>query len=210
MEEVKKWTSVRGSAVNGIDQICRWVRQRLEVADKWLEALPAQETPVEPEAPMINQVPISTDTDGSIYNGTGYKDNARLSSSGGVSSSAQNGSVVTGFIPWEHGDVIRMKGAIWLGAYNNDGTHWYIIFYNADKTATVNGYVPLDSYINGDHAGHFDVSYDSTTGVTTFKLIDTSLTTGFTQRIRDAKYFRLNAKGSGADLIVTVNQEITE
>ena len=32
-----------------------------------------------------NQVPKSTDTNGSIYNGTGYKDNTRLSSSGGVS-----------------------------------------------------------------------------------------------------------------------------
>ena len=58
-----------------------------------------------------NQVPLSTDTDGSIFNGKGYKDNVRLSSSGGVSSSAQNGSVTTGFLPW-YGDttILRIKG----------------------------------------------------------------------------------------------------
>ena len=39
-------------------------------------------------ANFTNQVPISTDTDGSIFNGVGYKDNVRLSSSGGISSSA--------------------------------------------------------------------------------------------------------------------------
>lgn len=39
IEEVKRWPSVRGSSVNGIDQICRWVRQRLEVTDAWVQAL---------------------------------------------------------------------------------------------------------------------------------------------------------------------------
>lgn len=39
MEDVKKWSSIRGSSVNGIDQICRWVRQRLEAADEWANAL---------------------------------------------------------------------------------------------------------------------------------------------------------------------------
>ena len=52
VEEAKRWPSVRGSSVNGIDQICRWVRQRLEVCDAWVDALPAQETPVEPEKPV--------------------------------------------------------------------------------------------------------------------------------------------------------------
>lgn len=45
IEESKRWPSVRGTSVNGIDQICRWIRQRLEATDAWLDALPAQETP---------------------------------------------------------------------------------------------------------------------------------------------------------------------
>ena len=64
---------------------------------------------------FTNLVPLSTDTDGSIFNGVGYKDNTRLSSSGGVSGSAQTGSATTGFMPCTAYDVIRLKGATWLG-----------------------------------------------------------------------------------------------
>lgn len=211
LEDVKLYPTILGSGVNGIDQICRWVRQRLEACDKWANALPAQETPVEPEEPekMVNQVPISTDTDGSIYNGTGYKDNTRLSSSGGVSGTAQNGSVVTGFIPYEFGDVIRMKGATWLGNASNG--HWYINFYRPDKTLVTNAAIPVMSYESGTYNGHLSVVYDATTNVTTFSLDNPDATTGLTQYLKseNAAFFRLNAKGNGADLIVTVNQEIT-
>jgi hypothetical protein len=74
---------------------------------------------------FTNQVPISTDTDDSIFNGVGYIENRRLSSSGGLSSSAQNGSVTTGFIPF-YGDstVIRMKGVEWKMATPNYGGHF--------------------------------------------------------------------------------------
>jgi len=215
VEEVKRWPSVRGSSVNGIDQICRWVRQRLEATDAWLAALPAQETPVEPEEPvvMVNQVPISTDTDGSIYNGTGYKDNARLSSSGGVSGSALNGSVVTGFIPFKNTDIVRMKGAQWLGATaaNGGGTHhYYFNLYDSNKTYITNGGMADESYAN-THASQVSVVYDETTGVTTFQIIDpTNTATGaFRAAAQKAMWFRINAYGKGADLIITVNQEIT-
>ena len=209
IEEVKKWPSVRGSAVNGIDQICRWLRQRLEVTDKWINALPAQETPVEPDVPvvMVNQVPISTDTDGSIYNGTGYKDNARLSSSGSVSGTAQNGSVVTGFIPYTPHQTIRIKGATWS---HISGQHYYISFYDANKALLADGYMPADSWSNGTFDYAISVVYDSTTGVTTFSWVDPNQTTGFAKAIRNAKFFRINAYGKGSDLIITVNQEITD
>jgi hypothetical protein len=39
LEDVKKYPTIMGSSVNGIDQICRWVRQRLEATDKWIEEL---------------------------------------------------------------------------------------------------------------------------------------------------------------------------
>lgn len=204
MEDVKRWPSVRGSSVNGIDQICRWVRQRLEAADAWLDALPAQEAPAEPEAPMVNQVPISTDTDGSIYNGTGYKDNARLSSSGGVSGSAQNGSVVTGFIPYTSLGIIRIKGATWANGV--DGMHWYINAYDANKTFKAS--VAAQGYAEGSYAGMSAV-YDESTGVTTIDFSGMSSGNATRAAFEQAAYFRINAKGKGADLIVTVNQEIT-
>lgn len=204
MEEVKKWTSVRGSAVNGIDQICRWVRQRLEVTDKWLEALPAQETPVEPDAPMVNLVPTSTDTDGSIYNGVGYKDGVRLSSSGGISSTPQGNSVTVGFMPWQSCGVIRIKGATF--PYNT-GEHHYVNFYKEDKTF----YYALEADAQQETTGAYsavDITYDETTGVTTIDCSKFTAGTAIGDAVVNAKYFRLNAIGKGADLIVTVNQEI--
>ena len=207
IEDVKKYPTILGSGVNGIDQICRWVRQRLEKCDEWINALPAQETPVEPEEPveMVNQVPISTDTDGSIYNGTGYKDNARLSSSGSVSSSAQTGSVVTGFIPVTATDVIRIKGATWLGLTTEEHGHYYIAFYDSSKTLLAQS-VPTSAY-EYSYTTALSITYDETTGVTTFDVNEGST---FATNIANAAYFRINAYGSGADLIVTVNQEITE
>lgn len=45
MEDVKRWPAVPGSSVNTIDQIGRWLHQRLEAVDAMVDALPAQEDP---------------------------------------------------------------------------------------------------------------------------------------------------------------------
>lgn len=155
-----------------------------------------------------DQVPISTDTDGSKYNGCGYKDNARLGSNGSVSGSTQTGSVVTGFIPWTPYQPIRIKGATWGSV---SGEHYYIHFYDANKTNVQDSSsaVSADAYAGGNFKSHMTVTYDSSTGVTTFSFDNPNLTTGLTYRIKNAKYIRLNAKGIGKDLIVTVNEEIT-
>lgn len=205
VEDVKLYPTILGSGVNTIDQIGRFVRQRREAMVEWLNALPAQETPVEPEQPaeMVNQVPISTDTDGSIYNGTGYKDDARLSSSGGVSSSAQTGSVVTGFMPYTKDSIIRMKGAEWLNATANYQGHFYLNFYKSDKSF-IEGAVSQNYESN--YATQMNATYDATTGITTFAIIDGS---DMQIRLASAAYFRINAYGKGSDLIITVNQEIT-
>lgn len=214
LEDVKLYPTILGSGVNTIDLIGRFVRQRLETCDAWVDALPAQETPdqpVEPEEPveMVNQVPISTDTDGSIYNGTGYKDNVRLSSSGGVSGTAQNGSVTTGFIPWTNTDVIRIKGAEWLDATTNYTGHFYLNLYNASKAFVTGGVMSSQAY-QTDYSTQMSVAYDAATGVTTFQMIDPTGGSGeFRSAAKSAAYFRLNAYGKGVDLIVTVNQEIT-
>lgn len=53
-----------------------------------------------------NQIPISTDKDGSIYNGKGYKENT-YDNNGNVGSNSTTD--LTGFIPCKAGDVIRVK-----------------------------------------------------------------------------------------------------
>lgn len=151
-----------------------------------------------------NQVPISTDTDGSIYNKVGYKDDARLSSSGGVSSSAQAGSVVTGFIPWQSRGIIRIKGGTFP---KNDTGHYYINFYNADKTYYYGG----DDNSFAQTSGAFSKmvhTYDEATGVSTLDFSGMNTGTAIGDAAINASYFRINLKGKGADLIITVNEPI--
>lgn len=155
-----------------------------------------------------NQVPISTDTDGSIYNGVGYKDNVRLSSSGGVSSSAQNGSVTTGFIPFPDGDktVIRMKGVIWKNVYDVVASgHYYINFYDSNKKFLV--YLSVGEHENYTHV--VTITRDAN-GVETVLWSETyGDTNSLLNNVRNkAKYIRINAYGKGADMIVTINEEI--
>ena len=159
---------------------------------------------------FTNQVPISTDTDGSIFNGTGYKENVRLSSSGGISSSAQNGSVTTGFIPFPNGDktIIRMKGVEWLNAFANHSGHYYVLFYDANKNILVQGnYLASSDYNRFSHV--VTVTRDAN-GIETF-VFNEDYGTGnvWFQAVRNqAKYVRITAYGKGADFIVTINEEI--
>lgn len=155
---------------------------------------------------FVNQVPISIDTDGSIFNGIGYKENVRLSSSGGISSSAQNGSVTTGFIPW-YGDTtyLRMKGVEWLNATANYGGHFYVNCYDANKkfldylaTAELGSYAHIVT-VTKDSNGVETIKFSETYGTANTKL----------QFFRQAKFIRLTARGKGANMIVTINEEIT-
>lgn len=52
-------------------------------------------------------IPTAIDTDGSIYNGTGFMEGYRISSSGNVSASSSFGH--TGYIPFKRDEVIYMK-----------------------------------------------------------------------------------------------------
>lgn len=164
---------------------------------------------VEVAPTYTNQVPISTDTDGSIFNGVGYKENVRLSSSGGISGSAQNGSVTTGFIPW-YGDTtyLRMKGVEWLNAHTHG--HYYIIPYDANKKPMGGGgqYISSGEYSGGSLSHIVTVTRDAN-GVETVKFSETYGTNNtYLQAFRNAKYIRINAYGKGADMIVTINEEI--
>lgn len=156
---------------------------------------------------FTNQVPISTDTDGSIYNGTGYKDNTRLSSSGGVSGSAQNGSVTTGFMPFPTGDktVIRMQGIEWLNTTKNYGGHYYINFYDSSKKFV--NYISSQAF--ADYA-HVMTGARDENEVETFSFNQEYGTTNmFLQDVRNkAKFIRITAYGKGKDFIVTINEEI--
>ena len=161
---------------------------------------------------FINRVPISEDTaPNSIFNGSGYIENKRLSSSGDISSNPQDGSVTTGFIPFHNGDktVIRMKGVEWENSSTLHGGHHYIIFYNGNKKVvdTSNHLIeaPADGIrhiltITRDADGIETITFNQTYGSSN-ALLD---------HIRnDAKWIRITAYGKGDDFIVTTDEEIT-
>lgn len=157
----------------------------------------------------VNQVPISIDTDGSIFNGTGYIENKRLSTSGGLSGSAQTGSVTTGFIPWK-GDktYLRMKGVEWLNAYvDGQANHYYLNAYDSNKKYL--DYLAAAEYRAGNFNHIVTVTRDAN-GIETIKFSETYGTTNTKlQCFRNAAYIRITALGKGANFILTINEEIS-
>lgn len=93
----------------------------------------------------INQIPISVDLDGSVFNGVGYQTNKRIDYASGdvvdATTNAPNASV-TGFIPFAPGDILYFYRVPWniatdLGEIN-------IILYEEDKVTKVNNVNPSD------------------------------------------------------------------
>lgn len=56
----------------------------------------------------VNQLSISIDADGNVYDSDGWKGGVRLSASSG-SEKTQNGAAVTGFMPVKSSDIVRFK-----------------------------------------------------------------------------------------------------
>jgi hypothetical protein len=145
-----------------------------------------------------NQVPISIDTDGSIFNGgLGYIENYRLNSSGTLTTENSN-LISTGFIPFYQGDIIRMDWASWRPFSG----YCYICFYDASFTllGSINqGVGSSDRTVRGNVST--STSITTSHGITTFNPV-------FTSNGNRAAYCRVNGVGKGADMVVTINEEI--
>ena len=153
-------------------------------------------------AAYTNQIPISTDTDGSIFNVVGYKQGYRLNSSGNVADAASGNAstdwFVTGFIPVKGGDVIRFSGAYVegnLGGVNN----WY---YDSSKVKGKLTFTP-HSFIN-NLAGTKNLFKACDYNEDEQRLYSFTLKDNV-----EAGYMRFTLFGNGANAIVTVNEEIS-
>lgn len=152
-----------------------------------------------------NWVPVSTDTDGSIYNGAGYIDGYRLSSSGSLK--IQDNTVTTGFIKATKNDVVRMAGTKWNECA---GYNYFAIYddnYNLIDTLNYDGYG--DASTHGWSFGCSDYRVDEANtyvyvedGITRF---DIAMNANY-----DYAYIRISAYGSGEEMIITVNEEIID
>ena len=169
-------------------------------------------TAVKSAPSYINQIPLSTDSSGAIYNGgLGYKNGFRLSSSGEEKANAA--SFVTGFIPVKAGDVIRFSGAYIAGeaaVMNN-----YMFKANHTKvtgSTTINGvsidYNPLTpySFFASPKKETVRVLYGPMEIDETNQRV-LSMTIPNTGGIAYAR-FTLNV-ADGANAIITINEEIT-
>lgn len=139
----------------------------------------------EPET-MVNQLAISTDVNGNIYNGTGWKANTRYSASSSAESD-YTGVYLSGFIPVNQGDVVRLKN---VGlTTSGDTARINIAVFGSDKTACWEGV----------NVAALQERYSA--------VLDAGTVTQFTVN-ENIKYFRINATYLGDDSIVTVNQVI--
>lgn len=140
-----------------------------------------------------NQLPISTDTDGTVFNGVGYKADSYLSS-GNVGT--KSGYYATGFIPVKAGDTIYFKNC----TIQADQSYHRFCFYKSDKTYfTIKGMVssqlPADTKVTivyGDDGNVASITFAGDGYYAT----------------NDLGYIRFCCSYLGADSIVTVNEPI--
>jgi len=139
---------------------------------------------------VTNQLPISTDTDGSIYNGVGYKADSYISS-GNVST--KSGYYTTGFIPVSPGDTLYFENC----GFGNQNSYNRIAFYDSSKSylssrqfspanaanANITFNLDADGYVESAVVG--DVFY-----------------------MADVAYARICCPYFGEDSVITVNEVI--
>jgi hypothetical protein len=141
-----------------------------------------------------NLVPTSIGTDGSVYNGVGYKADYRLNSSG--TETSLTGAICSGFIPYNN-EVIRAWGctASTVGSTGN-----YLALYDSSFTKIYVG--QFKDAFNGtyeEYNGKYLMTIDpSTISNATYK-----------SNIESAKYIRVGfASCAPSDFVVTLNEEI--
>lgn len=150
----------------------------------------------------VNQVSISIDLDGSIYNGCGYVNGMRLRSTGALAANVN--SSVTGFIPVTPGDTIRMSG--WDFSLNSNGNCIGVF----DETFNILGsftMIPAQYGVFKENADCKAYGFQSVT-------MENGIYTWVVPPLAAICYIRVNGYDNaltypGPTMIVTVNQEIS-
>ena len=139
-----------------------------------------------------NQIPISTDDSGNIYNGKGWKENTYVQPSG---DSYISGYEATGYIPCKIGDVIRLKNI----TFTKGDAYCSITFFKSDKTRINRAQGNSGWYLDTEFSGVLDAN----NSYTQFTIKNT---TGMTT---NTAYIRITAKHIDNNSIITINEEIT-
>ena len=161
----------------------------------------------EPDVPKFtNQVPLSTESDGvTIYNsGLGYKTGYRLRSGG--AEATQTGGTITGYIPVNAGDVVRIFDisdvvidgtGTGINVYDSSYTHIGQAASNGAYGIFVNAYNEYSWGNSGINEGNGVFRWTVPPAESGVAFIRVSVRANSTTAL-------------GSNLIVTVNEEITE
>ena len=138
-----------------------------------------------------NQIPISTDASGAVYNSKGWKENTWVN---GGNENYNWGTYATGFIPCKVGDVIRLKNV----TFNTSNSYGRLSFFKSDKTyigqVQSNGTWYLDTEFKGvkDTSGNYvEWTIKSVSGISA-----------------NCAFIRITAQGLTNASIITINEPI--
>lgn len=154
---------------------------------------------VEQGEAYTNQIPLSVDANGDIFNEVGYLDDARLSS--GLAEQSNAGSFITGFIPVKAGDVLRVYSGYMKVDHGNAGI-LNMGAYDGDKVAI--GGCAMSTALNGE-AMFSDIETDEQGYAVAFTV---NPKWSFFDNWSDLAYLRLSMIGSGQKAVLTVNEQI--
>lgn len=161
-----------------------------------------------------NWVPLSINADGTIYNGgLGYKEGYRIRSGG--AEDAQGSAVCTGFIPYRQGDILRIYPKYARLNSQNAFNFSDAEFNNLGQiTSATTRYGICVATNYGDQWRTMMVDMGSQTGDITTLDISGIGNAGDIAYVRVTVPFNHPAAGdgcyvtSGADIIITVNEEL--
>ena len=181
-DELAKRAQLAPEFANSIDD-CTDTSKLYVLPDGYLYAYTLTET-----AAYTNQIPISTDDDGSVF---GWIANRRVNSSGSVVE--VSGYNMTGYIPCTRSDVLRLSA----GAFSENTGYNGIALFDSDKAW-------LNTYNRAVLATCANVSLND----------DGSAEIAFTSYNFDSAaafaYVRVWGAGIGDDAAITVNEEISD
>lgn len=138
---------------------------------------------------IINQIPISIDSSGAVYNGIGYKQNVRLKSDGVTEDTVSANTDLTGYIPAVVGNEVYIKDMVLTPTETTGGQYLTIMrLYDASFTMLKafsygNTFNPTEE--NGVYKYTVPSDYPNTT------------------------YIRMQAQTINDASVITVNQPIT-
>jgi hypothetical protein len=156
-------------------------------------------------AQFVNQLPIATDTDGTVYNGVGYK-NAHISVAATPVITAHSNYRTTGFIPCKQGSKVYTEDFNWNSA---DG-YCRILFFDANRQPIV-----LSGYTVAAPASNIVANTNPWQGELTKNYAETDnngfvLTIGSASAIKNVAYVRFCIRdvGLGTNPAIAVDEEI--